>query len=191
LKLKVLKYITNNSKRSLVIPTFKTVFTIFLQIIVYSWDLIKDIYFLVVYAQFFPISRNSFTSFGFQTFLILLLSILIPNLINIIVLLTEKTSSMNMNEKIFLTLFVFVSQSMIGYAINRIHLMKEKLHRLYSNHNFDDLKTIAADQWKKLEDDISKLLIIQSRLRLTEGTFESSIQATVLILVIAIDFRYF
>ena len=137
-------YIFEFWENSILVLFLQTAFKITVQLIVYSWDLMKDIYFLILYNQFFPISRNAFDSFGFQTFFILLLSILIPNVLNFLIILSENSLTLSGKEKLVLILSVFVSQSVIGFAINKIHMLKEKLQMklhvnahsaVYSNSN--------------------------------------------------------
>jgi hypothetical protein len=145
---------------------------------VYSWDLIKDVYFLVAYTKFFPISMNPFNSFSFQIFLILLLSILVPVLLNIVVILTEKTAKLTQKGKLILGTFSLVSQPVISYAKGRLQMQKEK-------KTGDWTKPIS-----KLDENLHYLDKLLARLRTNEGIFESSIQSLVLLIAIALTLRF-
>jgi hypothetical protein len=149
-----------------------------IQLVFYSWDLIKDIYFLVAYTKFFPISRNPFNSFSFQIFLILLLSILVPVLLNIMVILTEKTAKLTHKGKIILGTFSMLSQPIIAYAKGRLQMLKEKRPGYWT-------KPISS-----LDENLHYLDKLLARLRTNEGIFESSIQAVVLLIAIAFTLRF-
>jgi len=168
----------------------QNILKIILQLILYSWDLIKDVYFLIVYAQFFPVSRNDFDTFGFQIFFILLLSILVPIALNLFVLLLESPAHLTLKGKIFLVSFSFVSQPAIGYVINRIKFAKEKILKRYRKLSLHEHSENLVETISKLEQQSQRLAKLKSKLRLNEGIFESSIQALILLLVIAIHFRY-
>jgi hypothetical protein len=151
---------------------FKNILKIVIHLCVYSWDFIKDIYFLIAYTKFFPVSRNPFSSFGFQIFLVLLMSIIIPNALNLIVILTAKLS---LKGKVILGSFFMLSQPIIAYSQNRLQIQRER----ETNKNI----------LEEMTESISKLDKLQSRLRTNESIFESSIQAIVLVIAIALNFR--
>ena len=188
-KLTPLSYICDWVKTSNFALLLITSVKISAQIIAFSWDLLKDVYFLIIYNQFFPISRNSFESFGFQTFFILLLSIIIPNVLNIITLMVESSDSLPAKGKLLLVLFVFVSPSVIGYAIHKIQTVKAKLKRAISSFKFDENPEILTDWLSRLQQKINQLGSLVIHLRTNEAIFESSIQAIVLLIAIGINFR--
>jgi hypothetical protein len=151
---------------------FKNILKIVIHLCIYSWDFIKDVYFLIAYTKFFPVSRNPVNSFGFQIFLVLLMSILIPNALNLIVILTAKLS---LKGKVILGSFSMLSQPIIAYTNNRLQIQKEKETR--------------KNTLEEMAESISKLDKLQSRLRTNESIFESSIQTIVLLIAIALNFR--
>ncbi len=151
---------------------FKNILKVIIHLCVYSWDFIKDVYFLMAYTKFFPVSRNPFSSFGFQIFLVLLMSIIIPNVLNLIVILTAKLS---LKGKVILGSFSMLSQPIIAYSQNRLQIQRER----------ETNKTTLEEMAER----ISKLDKLQSRLRTHESIFESSIQAIVLLIAIALNFR--
>jgi hypothetical protein len=165
-----------NRKWSLVNRTYvsllKNILKIAIHLCVYSWDFIKDVYFLIAYTKFFPVSRNPFNSFGFQIFLVLLMSILIPNVLNLIVILTAKLS---LKGKVILGSFSMLSQPIIAYTNNRLQIQREREKNKYT--------------LEEMAESISKLDKLQSRLRINESIFESSIQAIVLLIATALNFR--
>jgi hypothetical protein len=154
------------------VSLFKNILKIVAHLILYSWDFIKDVYFIIAYTKFFPVSRNPFISFGFQIFLVLLMSILIPYALNLIVILTAKLSR---KGKLILGSFSMLSQPIIAYSHNRLQIQRER----------EANKNISEEMAKS----ISKLDKLQSRLRTNENIFESSIQAIVLLIAIALNFR--
>ena len=182
-------FIQNICRRSLIISTVKMCFKIIAHLILYSWDLIKDVYLLFVYSEFFPLSINSFASFGNQTFLFLLLSILVPNIFNILVLITESSVDLPINGKLLLICFVFVSQSIVGYSINRIQFRKERLQRYCSKSSFEHQQQKMTEGIKVLEQDCFKLNRLQAKLKENENTFESSVQALILLMAIGTILR--
>jgi hypothetical protein len=155
-----------------VFSLFKNILKIVVHLILYSWDFIKDVYFLITYTKFFPVSRNPFSSFGFQIFLVLLMSILIPYALNLIVILTAKLS---LKGKVILGSFSMLSQPIIAYSQNRLQIERER----ETNKNITE----------EMTESICKLDKLQSRLRTNESIFESSIQAVVLLIAIALNFR--
>jgi hypothetical protein len=155
-----------------VFSLFKNILKIVIHLILYSWDFIKDVYFLIAYTKFFPVSRNPFNSFGFQIFLVLLMSILIPNALNLIVILSTK---LTLRGKVILGSLSMLSQPIIAYTQNRLQIKME------SKTNKNTLEEMAES--------ISKLDKLQSQLRTNESIFESSIQALVLLIAIALNFR--
>jgi hypothetical protein len=163
------KYILGNKT---FFTLFKHILKIVVHLCVYSWDFIKDVYFLIAYTKFFPVSRNPFNSFGFQIFLVLLMSILTPNALNLIVILTAKLS---WKGKVILGSCSMLSQPIIAYTHNRLQIQRER----ETNKN-----TV-----EEMAERISKLAQLQSRLRTNESIFESSIQAIVLLIAIALNFR--
>jgi len=187
--IKIIKYMFGIVKNSNLFFLIKTSFKIIAQLILYSWDLIKDVYFLIIYAQFFPILRNPFESFGFQMFFILLLSILIPNVLNIATIIVGNSEHLPSKGKLILVLFPFVSQSAIGYAINKMQMVIEKLRRQYSNLKIEKNCNILIDYHITLQHEAYKLSKLLLKLRTNEGIFESSVQAIILIFAIAINLR--
>ncbi len=177
-------------KRSLFVLQCHSLVKIIIHLLVYSWDLIKDVYFLIFYTNFFPISRNDFHSFGFQVFFILMLSILIPNVLNVFVLLAESPRHLTMKGKIILLCFSMVSQSTIGYAISRLHLTKEKLRKIYGKLPLHQHSENLIQNILKLEEQSQRLVKLQSKLRTNEGIYESSVQAIILLIVLAIHYRF-
>jgi hypothetical protein len=154
------------------VSLFKNILKIVIHLFVYSWDFIKDVYFLIAYTKFFPVSRNPVNSFGFQIFLVLLMSIIIPNVLNLIIILTAKLS---LKGKVILGSLSMLSQPIIAYCQNRLQIQRER------ETNKNTLEEMAKS--------ISKLDKLQSRLRTNESIFESSIQAIVLLIAIALNFR--
>ncbi len=150
----------------------KNFLKIVIHLILYSWDFIKDVYFLIAYTKFFPVSRNPFSSFGFQIFLVLLMSITIPNALNLIVILTSKLS---LKGKVILGSLSMLSQPIVAYCLNRLQIQRER------ETNKNTLEEMAES--------ICKLDKLQSRLRTNESIFESSIQAIVLLIAIALNSR--
>ena len=168
----------------------KFCFSVLVHLILYTWDLVKDIYFLVVYSQFFPVERNDFDSFGFQMFFILLLSILVPNLLNGIVLLADNQTGLSGKERSLLLAFVFVSQSVISYSTTKIGYLKDKLAKGWqSSSPAVDGSTRLCQPLTQLEQRANRLARLQAKLRTIEAVFESSVQALVLLITIAIHFR--
>jgi hypothetical protein len=151
---------------------FKNILKIATHLILYSWDFIKDVYFLIAYTQFFPVSRNPFSSFGFQIFLVLIMSIVVPYFLNLIVILTAKLS---LKGKVILGSLSMLSQPIIAYSQNRLQIQRER----------ETNKTTLEEMAER----ISILDQLQSRLRTNESIFESSIQALVLLIAIALNFR--
>ena len=168
----------------------KNMVKIILHLILYSWDLIKDIYFLIVYAGFFPVSRNDFNTFGFQIFFILMLSILVPIVLNLFVLLLESPAHLTLKGKLILVSFSVVSQSAIGYVIGRVRISKEKILKHYGKWSLHEHSEKLVETISRLEHQSQRLAKLQSKLRSNEGIFESSIQALILLTAIAIHFRY-
>ena len=154
------------------------------QLIAHSWDMIKDVYFLIIYSQFFPISRNSFSTFPFQLFFLLLLSVLLPHLLNIVVLIFESPTYLSRKGKMILIIFASVSHTVLGYAINKIRMTKAKLKMASEYQNKKLMKTLKA-----MDQQSYSLARLQSKLWLNEGVFESTIQALLLLIAIAMRFR--
>jgi hypothetical protein len=100
------------------------------------------------------------------------MSILIPYALNLIVILTAKLS---LKGKVILGSCSMLSQPIIAYTHNRLQIQRER------ETNKNTLEEMAES--------ISKLDKLQSRLRTNESIFESSIQAIVLLIAIALNFR--
>jgi hypothetical protein len=150
----------------------KNILKIVIHLCAYSWDFVKDVYFLIAYTKFFPVSRNPFNSFGFQIFLVLIMSIVVPYFLNLIVILSAKLS---LKGKVILGSFSMLSQPIIAYCQNRLQIQRER----ETNKN----------TLEEMTESISKLDKLQSQLRTNESIFESSIQAIVLLIAIALNFR--
>ena len=159
------------------------------QIFYHSSDLIKDIFFLIIYSQFFPVSRNDFDTFQFQLFFILLLTIVLPNLLNIVVLLLESPSHLTVRGRVVLVMFCSVSQTVLGYATSKMRFAQEKLLMSYSELTSQQSMNLT-EKLKRLEIKICSLARLQSKLWLNEGVFESTVQALILLIAIAMRFRY-
>ena len=170
--------------------TTKHAVKLWTHLVAYSWDLIKDIYFLVIYSQFFPISRNNFDTFQFQLLFLLMLSILLPNVLNIIVVLCESPNHLSRRGKILLITFASVSPSVLGYAISKVQMTKEKMQLHYSKLELGAAQTKTwMMKFKSIEHQGCSLARLQSKLWLNEGMFESTIQAMLLLIAIAMRFR--
>ena len=158
-----------------------------LQNVVFCWDLVKDISLLYYYFLFIDLSK--FYSFDSQVVVILLLSICIPNILNIILLLTENMDSVPPILIGVLVPLVFLSVSVTNYVLNKIQFIKEwrQRYQIEPHSRNERAKLESLSILKKQE---SQLTILNSKLKITEGIFESSIQALVLMITVAIILRY-
>ena len=158
-----------------------------LQNVVYSWDLVKDIYLLSVYFLFVDLSN--FYYFDSQVVVILLMSICIPNLLNIILLLTEKIDSVPPIVRGVLIPIVFLSVAVTNYALNKIQFVKESRQWLWKEPQSTNERE-KFESYSMLKNQESQLTVLNAKLKITEGIFESSIQALVLMVTVATSLRY-
>jgi len=189
LRIRVVEIVQDFLRTSSTISFVNMCLKIAFQLFVHSWDLIKDIYLLFVYSEFVRLSIDAFASFGFQTFIILSTSIVIPNILNIVYLVSEKSGFLQTRARLLLIIFAPVSQSVIGYTINRIQFAKKNLQIEYSKFAPEHRHQMLAESIRTFEKTVYNLSHLQAKLRTNEGTFECSVQALVLIIAIAIILR--
>ena len=83
-------------------------------------------------------------------------------------------------------MFVYVSHSSISYVINNIQFVRGKLEQKLSSSITLEMQTETITRLEEQEIYLRKL---HAMLKNTEGVFESSIQAVILVLTLALHFR--
>ena len=198
-KLRFLHELMDNFKLTTTFSFGKFIFNSLIQIIVYSWDLVKDLYFLAYYSHFGQISISNFGSFDSQVLIVLIISITLPNLLNVVVLLKENLSTVPCKVRRLLVLIVFLSVSVTNYALNKIQYIKgrnqKSLEKLTSSakgrHSGDSQReSVPLTLESKFQNQECQLTSLLAKLKINEGIFESSIQAIVLMITVAVSLRY-
>ena len=199
-KLIFLKKMLNHYKQMAAFQIAKFIFTSILHIIAYSWDLVKDLYFLAYYSHFGQISITNFGSFDSQVLIVLIISVTLPNVLNVLVLLRENLSAVPSKVRRFLMLVVFVSVSVTSYALNKIQYLNGRKQKLSEEQypsaaSRRDLlnsqsKRLTSKCQSRLQQKECQLRSLHAKLKINEGIFESSIQAIVLMITVAVSLRY-
>ena len=177
--------VINNCKQTVAFATTKFIITSIIQIIVYCWDLVKDLYFLAYFYHFGQVS--DFGSFDSQVLVVLILSIVLPNMLNVAVLLTDDLALVPRKVKILLAFIVYLSVSVTSFVLNKIQYMRGKPQK-------PNVKQAASNGRVSIESksilEECQLRSLHAKLKLTEGIFESSIQSIVLMITVAMSLRY-
>ena len=169
-------------------PTMKFIITSLVQIIIYSWDLVKDLYFLAFYIYFGQISILNLDSFDSQVLVVLIMSLVLPNLLNVVVLLTGNLASVPSRVRRLLVPIVFLSVSVTSYALNKIQYIKRKQQRQSLELSSSGKRDYVQSQ-STLEQHECLLMSLHAKLKINEGIFESSIQAIILMVTVAVSCR--
>jgi len=179
-------------KSSTAFPVVQFVLSSIFQMVVFSWDLVKDLYFLAYYIHFGQISATNLTSFDSQVLFILILSIVLPNILNMIVLLTVHLASVPSKARKLLICTVYFSVSLTSYALNRINYIKARKERSEEERKLTTSKDGKAqlEFLSKLEEQERELTSLQAKLKINEGIFESSLQTIILLVTVAVSLRY-
>ena len=168
----------------------KFIFISVIQIIIYSWDVVKDLYFLAFYCSFGQISEKQFSSFDSQVFLVLIVSILLPNLLNIVVLLLDNQGIVLVRVRKCLVLMVFLSVSVTSYVLNKTRYMMERLKGITVESLASSVeRKQTSDSQLRLAQHEYLLMSLNAKLKTNEGVYESTIQAVILMVTVAVRLR--
>jgi len=159
-----------------------------IQIVFYFTDLIKDLFLIITIARFVPFSLSSLDSFGFQIFFLLLLSIILPECINAVTMLTSNDLSVCKNSaKIYLACLPPILSALSLYISSRYKSKKDLMYQK-KDKNLDDFLSNFQTLRKRLmylEEKENYWHDISVRMRRNENVFEHTLQVIVLIIFTA------
>jgi len=192
-KQKVLPARFNKGKTSKTSATVKIMARGFFLIMGYYSDFVKDIVFLIILSKFVPWNSTPISSFAFQINFALLISLLLPQLLNILVIIENKDLNLSQTFKILLCCFspvapavavVKMLQEENQVVVSRFkyldHFLPGKTGELsFQQHAAELLEAQhSAERWKSL-------YVLFKR---NDINFENLIQVVVLILLVALRF---
>jgi MFS family permease len=158
----------------------------------YYADVYKDIYVIVEYSKHLQADNLNLNSFGFQVFMLLIVSVTLPAIVNLFTLHYAKKWS-NWQSRIFhfgLLILSPLVPALAVYASSKLNFVSQRIKTFHQNN-----KTLKS---KNCSDSIKTLLkndhlmqqssTILSDLRANENATEHFIQSLVLIMLIALKF---
>jgi hypothetical protein len=167
------------------------------KIVLYFTDLFKDLFLIITIARFVPLTLTSLDSFAFQVFLLLLLSMIVPECINVVTVLSTNDRPMCntcLSSKIFLSCMPPILPALSLYICSRY---KSKMEFLCQREelkvkNVDDDFFVDYQTLRKklsnLEEKETYWCDISVRMRRNENVFEHTLQAIVLVIFTALIF---
>jgi len=158
----------------------------------YHADVYKDIYVIVEYSKLLPRENLNLNSFGFQVFIILIVSVTLPMIVNLFTLYQSNEWS-NLQSKMFHfgililspivpALAIYIS-SKLNFVTQRIKTFHQNNQEINSKNSSESIKTLFENNDLK-----QRSLTILSDLRSNENATEHFIQSLVLITLIALKF---
>merc|ERR1719312_1675241 len=193
IKQKVLPARCNKGKTSKISMTLKVIARGFFLIMGYYSDFVKDIVFLVILSHFVPWTTTPIFSFAFQVDFLLLISLILPQLLNILVIIKDKDLDLSPTFIILLCCFcpiapavavVKMLQEENNVTVSRFKFLNHFLLGRAGKHTYQQhaAKLLqaqhSAEKWKK----------IYALFKRNEINFENFIQVLVLILLVALRF---
>jgi len=178
--LKVLKAPCVEYLGFLLLVTFK--------IFVYYTDMYKDIYMLVGCSKFVPMGNLKFSSFVFQVFIILIISVTIPMILNWFTLINARVQSRIVKFGILIASPLVPAISV--YFTSKLNLVTKRIKTFHQNNN--KLRSTEYSQpVKKLIKNnnlIHQASCLLTNLWSNENATEHLVQSLILILLIAVKF---
>jgi len=193
IKQKLLPARFNKGKTSKISMTLKIIARGFFLIMGYYSDFVKDIVFLVILSHFVPWTTTPIFSFAFQVNFLLLISLILPQLLNILVIIKDKDLDLSPTFKIMLCCFCPVAPAVAvvkmlqeenNVTLSRFKFLNHFLPGRTGKHTYQQhaAKLLqaqhSAEKWKN----------IYALFKRNEINFENFIQVLVLILLVALRF---
>jgi hypothetical protein len=168
------------------------------QITWYFIDFIKDIFLIITITRFVPLSASSWDSFGCQIFIVLLFSIILPELANFFTFWKNSYSSLcNIwtSVKVFLLAFTPILSSVALYVSS---IYKTRRNLIYLKENIGLQKgnldifhrnfLTVRERVKRLHENENRWHEISARMRRNENIFEHTLQAIILVIFTTLIF---
>jgi hypothetical protein len=156
----------------------------------YYTDLYKDIYILVKFSKFVPISTLKWNSYGFQVFIVLIVSVTLPVIVNLFAL-TYGKKCLQLKSKIIsfgILLYSPLVPAVIVYFISKLNFVSKQIKTLHKNQKTPKSMYISPsiEKLSKNNNLIEQRSRLLAELRSNENATEHLIQSLVLILIIAV-----
>jgi hypothetical protein len=158
----------------------------------YYADVYKDIYVIVEYAKLLPVDNLNLSSFGFQVFILLIVSVTLPVILNLSTLHQANEWS-NLQSRIIHigTLIVLpIVPALAVYVTSKLYFVSQRIKIINQNKNKHKIKN-SLDSITALSNNdnfMQQTSTLLSDLRSNENATEHFIQSLVLILLIALKF---
>jgi hypothetical protein len=187
-KMLIPKIVSNFLKKSVTFLLFALLLCS--KLFAYYTDLYKDIHIIVEFSRFLPIRDMKWSSYGFQVFTVLIVSLTLPLILNLFALSDGKKYFQNQLKLInFRICFCFpMVPAVIVYYISKLNIISKQILTLpkkQKNPTTTDMST-SIETLSKNNNLIDKGSRLLTELRSNENATEHFIQSLVLIIIIAV-----
>ncbi len=158
----------------------------------YYADVYKDINVIVEFSKLLPVGNLAWNSFGFQVFILLIVSVTLPFFVNLFTLHQAKEWSNLQSRFIHFAILVLspVVPALTIYVSSKLNFVSESIKTFHQNKNklknenpSQPIRTLLKnDYWMR------QTITLLSDLRSNENATEHFIQSLVLIMLIALKF---
>ncbi len=162
------------------------------KIFAYYADMYKDIYIIIDYSKYFPAGSLIFNSFGFQVFIILIVSVTLSLVVNLFTLY-HASACQHLQSKTIKFGFLIVTPivpAVAVYVSNKLKFASERIKKL--NQNNEKVKSASASQSLITLSKNDELLLQSSNiladLRSNENSTEHYIQSLTLFILVTLKF---
>ena len=155
----------------------------------YYADMFKDLYIVIEYAKIFPWSEHDFSTLGYQVFILLVISITLPSLLNLAFVAFSKIYKFSKMSILAFFPFCPIIPALTIYSSLKYELLFLKKIELLKK----DVTCLSIESYKKMEDfekSCQKWTTLNVDLRSNENATEHIIQIIVVILLVAIKFSH-
>ena len=158
------------------------------KIFAYYTDMYKDIYMLVEYSKFVPIENMKFSSFAFQVFIILSISVTLPMILNWFTLINARVQSRI--AKVEMLVVSPLVPAFAVYFISKLNFVSYRIKKTCQNNKKPESTNTTKSINKICQNDylVQQGTNLLSDLRSNENATEHLIQSLVLIILIAVKF---
>jgi hypothetical protein len=159
----------------------------------YYADVYKDIYIIVEYSKLLTVDFMNLHSFGFQVFMLLIISVTLPASVNLFSLHQANTKRSNWKSR-FIDFGVLILSPLVPalavYVSSKLNLVTKRIKTFHQTNKKLNKKNSSESIKTILQNDhlMQQSSTILSDLKANENATEQFIQSLVLIMIIALKF---
>ena len=182
---RLVAFVASKLGRSKVTLRIKFAFLVSIKVVFYYVDFFKDVFILFEFSKYFPLNESQSDTFGFQVFVILAASILLPFLLNVVVISYTRPFTSSKFEILTLVLMSPILPAVAIYAAARFALKKEELIVEHKNKAEFSAKVQKLAYFDEMTERFNEMAI---SFKTNESSVEQLVQTITLVLLTLVKF---